>query len=740
MLPAALCILFAARAAGGPSPSDTAAALQQARIDPEQAYRIRELQLSRGDIRIYLTDGLLSFVTPVAGHTFAAVFTTLTSDTGDAEILVLPPQRSERASLASFTESPNLDQHFTTALFLFSDDTAAELLRQIHENSLRKAPQLAIDLAPQLDPAIHELISQINVSLVGSLLDNHKAADGFFYSLVSAPHLGKFDVLYDPSEFEPVAIGRLATGAGGQPAFQLWTSFRPRHAPPFVPLPVRITDYSIDSTIRPDLSLIANARFRYTPDAADGAVLSFALSEKLTVVSAEVDDKPAEVFQSNAPLSASPTPPRTFLLVTQSPPAANQPHHIQITYQGAVIKKTGEGSYFVDERTSWYPLNGTMLTNFDLTFHCPESLRLVSTGELVNEQVSNGIRTVHRRTQRPEHLAGFNLGDYELLTDSRGPYRIECFSNKTAPKQDPHLVAQQAAATLTDYSRRWMELPIHSLAVSPVPAYFGQGFPGLIYLSELAYVRPEDRPPQLRNQRLDTFFSEMLLPHEVAHQWWGNLIVAADYRAAWLMEAMANYSALQLLEQEKGESAVESVLTQYRDDLLRQENGKSIESAGPVDFGSRLLDNAGMPTWHIILYEKGTWILHMLRARMGDAAFSRMQTRLLDKFASTPFTNEGFRNVASEFVPADESDKNLTVFFDAWIYGTGIPHLELRASDLEVSGVDEDFTADIPLHCRSKSGKEEIRWVRATSGSNPVDSNPRSACELPHPEEFLYQP
>ncbi|HEX3682399.1 MAG TPA: M1 family aminopeptidase [Bryobacteraceae bacterium] len=701
---------------------------------------MRDLQLSRGDIRLYLTDGMLSFVTPVVGQTVAAVFTTAGSDTGDAEVLVLPPQRSERASLASFTNSPNLDEHVTSALLLFSDGTATELLAQIEKGRVRKAPELAAELAPKVNPAVEDVLSRIDVRMVGSLLDNHEPAAGFFYALCIGRTLGNFDVLYEPTEFEPVSVGRLGTAADGKPNFELWTSFRPRRAPRFVPPPVAIAAYAIDTTIRPDLSMTATARFEFRSVPADGRVLSFVMSEKLKVLSGAIDGVPAAVFQRVSPLVSEVKSPGTFLLVAAAPVAPGKAHRIEIRYEGSVIRQTGKGVYFVDDRNTWYPTSGTMLAHFDLTFRCPEHLRVVSTGEPVSEDVAAGTRVVHRKTQVPEHLAGFNLGEFEIAEDPHARYRVECFSESAAPLEDPRQILSRTESILDDYTRRWMPLPIHSVAVSPVPGYFGQGFPGLIYLSNLSYLRQEDRPAQLRNPRLDTFFSEMLLPHEIAHQWWGNLVSAADYRASWLMEAMADYSALQFVEREKGAAGLDAVLQQYREDLLHQEKGKPIEAAGPVDFGPRLLDNNGFLAWHLIVYEKGAWVLHMLRERLGEAAFMRMQVRLLQQFSSQPLTNEDFRKLLGEFVPGDQPDPNLSVFFDAWVYGTGIPKLTLARSDLELSGVEDDFSVDVPLHCRASAGKERVQWVRATSGSNPLDLSPNTVCALPPQNEFLYVP
>ena len=166
----------------------------------------------------------------------------------------------------------------------------------------------------------------------------------------------------------------------------------------------------------------------------------------------------------------------------------------------------------------------------------------------------------------PEPLAGFNIGKYQASSLEHGPYRIELFADSLAASST---LPQQAASILDYFSTRWQPLGIHTLAISPVEGYFGQGFPGLVYLSNISYIPQEDRPAGLRNARLDSFFSEMLLPHEIAHQWWGNMVSPADYRSEWLFEAMSNYSALEFLEQSKGRAALDAVLESYRPRFTR---------------------------------------------------------------------------------------------------------------------------------------------------------------------------
>ncbi len=729
------------RAAGEPSATDFSVAVQHLSLDPEQTYRVRDLHLTRGDIKFYLSEGVLSFTRPVAGHTVAAVFTTQGVEAGDAEVIVLPPQRSERVLLASFTKSPNLNEHFGSAAFFFSDNTAGELIRQIRETAAPKAPQLLAPLQSSVEPVLRNISATVELRLIESALDRHRSDRGFFFSVIAGRQLGAFQALYDPDLFEPVSLAKTGEGSGGN-AVQLWTSFRPRRAAAFVPPPSRFNGYKIDGTIDSALALSALVEFRYRADEECGRVLRFDLSDRLRVTAAQIDNRPAEVFERKVTGSAGQRETGgAFLLVSDEPIGAGE-HTVKVAYTGSVIQQTSSKTFFIDDRTTWLPHDGTMQTTFDLTFHCPESLRLVSTGELLSDEVSNGTRTVHRRSTYPEALAGFNLGEFQLAVDESGQYRVESYANGTEAAQ-AKFIAKEAAGILDYYTRVWQRLPARTLAVSPIPGYFGQGFPGLIYLSTISFIREGDRPAALRNPRMKSFFSQMLLPHEIAHQWWGNLVVSADYRTDWLVEALSSYSALQYLETSYGKAVVHSTLDQYREDLLRIENGKPVEQAGPIDLGTRLMNSAGNGAWNTITYEKGAWIIHMLHMRLGDDRFHKLQLALIKNFQARPITNEEFRQTVASVAPLDQPDKDLSLFFETWVYNTGIPYLALQQGpdgwNLIVSHVDEDFTADIPLQCQGKNQANKTFWIRASAGSNPATKLPKLlACTLPDENHFLY--
>ena len=102
--------------------ADFANRIREAGLDPDQCYAVRDLSFTKEDVRFYLTDGYIAFGKPVDGRRYSAIFLTEAED-GDAEVLVFPPSRSERLSLARAGATPNFNEHFKLALMLFTDDT-----------------------------------------------------------------------------------------------------------------------------------------------------------------------------------------------------------------------------------------------------------------------------------------------------------------------------------------------------------------------------------------------------------------------------------------------------------------------------------------------------------------------------------------------------------------------------------------------------------------------------------------
>lgn len=765
----AFALLFASVAT-----AETAAALARAAreigLDRDECYRVRDIVITREDVRIYLNDGHLIFSKPLAGRRIAALFAA-DVDGGDGEVMLLPPNRAERRSLASYTESPNLDEHFGSAAFIFTGDDYNAIAAQIARNpSCRKTPEIGAVIEEQWGPVLRNLGASYQTRLVYDLMSAPARAAGLFAGLFAGLKLGNFDVIYDPQSAEQIRAGKVAS-RGNSLFFDTWTSFPSRGAraltePRKPDLAVR--DFRIEATVNPDLSLTAVTRFKATPSTDDMAVAAFDIAAAMHVSEVTVDGRPAEVLETDAlRVNVARGGNALFLVVPPEPLRAGREYELAIHHAGNVIANAGDRVFYVSARGTWYPLPGLQFASYDLLFRYPRDLELVTPGDVVEDRTEGEWRITRRRTQAPIRMAAFNLGNYAHARVEHGGYVVDVCANRTletalrpktqappvpeAPQRgrratvdtlatleasrvpDPlerlQGLASEVAGALEFMASRFGRPALPHVTVSPIPGAFGQGFPGLIYLSTMAYLKNPPGTGGDVTQQL--FFMDVLQAHEMAHQWWGNRVTAASYRDHWLMEALANYSALLYMEKRHGSRTLETMLESYRTALLKKnEAGESVEAAGPIALGYRLESSQEPRGWRTITYGKGSWILQMLRRRMGDEAFFAMLADLLQRYDRREITTEDFRAVAAAHMPPKSSDPKLETFFDQWVYGTGMPTVKLawslkgKAPNVKLAGtvtqsdVDEEFSVPVPVEIQVARGRTITEWV--TTGNSPT--------------------
>jgi hypothetical protein len=458
-----------------------------------------------------------------------------------------------------------------------------------------------------------------------------------------------------------------------------------------------------------------------------------------------------------------------FLVVPRQPMHAGREYEFEFHHSGKVIADGGDRVFFVTARGNWYPVHGMQFADYDLRFRFPKDLDLVTAGDVVEDRTEGEWRTTRRRTSAPIRMAGFNLGNYAHARVERDGYVVDVCANRALekallprpvdvialpstmrpgkptqienvpmpaapPAPDPlarlHSLASDIASAMEFMASKFGPPALPHLTVSPIPGSFGQGFPGLIYLPTLAYLKPvqTSRNPVAESQEL--FFEDVIEAHETAHQWWGNRVTAATYRDNWLMEALANYSALLYVEKIKGPHAMEVMLDSYRARLLEKtESGQTRESAGPIVLGTRLSSSLSPAAWNAITYGKGSWIVQMLRKRMGDTHFFAMLAAVLQRYDHADLTTEEFRLLASSFLPKSD-DPTLEAFFDQWVYGTGVPGLKLAytvkgtAPALRLTGTitqsdaDDSVSVSAPVEIQIARGNTITEWVR--TGGEPA--------------------
>ena len=130
------------------------------------------------------------------------------------------------------------------------------------------------------------------------------------------------------------------------------------------------------------------------------------------------------------------------------------------------------------------------------------------------------------------------------------------------------------------------------------------------------------------------------------------MVATATYHDEWLMEALANDSALLFLEETKGAGTAIAALQDFRLRLLsKAEDGRTIDSIGPIVMGTRLDSSLAPSAWRDITYGKGSWIIHMLRAAIGPERFPAMLRELRRRYEWKPVTTDAFRELAAGFLP-----------------------------------------------------------------------------------------
>jgi len=224
-----------------------------------------------------------------------------------------------------------------------------------------------------------------------------------------------------------------------------------------------------------------------------------------------------------------------------------------------------------------------------------------------------------------------------------------------------------------------------------MPGPLSQGWPGLIFLSSFSFLNAQEKK-ELHLSPVEMALSESVVAHETAHQWWGDLILWAGYRDQWLVEALANYSALMLLES-KDPARFREVMAKYRDDLLdKNKDGDLLMDAGPVTLGSRLSSSHFPEGYEAISYGRGTWLLHMLRTMMRDAAnkphdtrteepFVRALKKLRERYEGRAITSQQLISVFAQELPPSlwyEDRQSLDWFYEDWVNGNAMPQFDLR--------------------------------------------------------------
>ena len=236
-----------------------------------------------------------------------------------------------------------------------------------------------------------------------------------------------------------------------------------------------------------------------------------------------------------------------------------------------------------------------------------------------------------------------------------------------------------AAPSLAFFSQTIAPYPYEKLALIVGATQFGgmENSSAIVFASTIFNVRP--------NEKMSARFGipqriESLVAHEIAHQWFGDSVTQSTWADLWLSEGFATYFAALFIQKHDGEEAFREHMraAAQRYFTYEKQTNTPIHDTETQDLMQLLNPNN---------YEKGAWVLHMLRKRLGDEAFFRGLRNFYNAHREGIATTEDLRATLEK-----SSGKNLRAFFARWIYGSGHPVYEWASQATEMRNGSNSVT------------------------------------------------
>jgi len=722
---------------------------------PSAQASVKDVVLHRDAMELRLQSGTAYLLTPLQGRTVGIAFI------GAGTLTFAPPLLVEQFNLKRVLGDSTISGPVTAAVFVFADSTAEELKRQLTFGT--GTPQRVGDAQGAVGDALDYLIDGSSHTAIPSLMTAllNKQATGYFAAYIKRSRGESVMIELDPMEAEEVSLYR----RGKMPGQRLETVCEFQRAADLVanvsvaseqPEPLALDNYEIDARIDGSYHFSATATQRLIGRAgrAPQEWARLRLYSELDVDS--VWSEPG------TPLTFYRRDNQYELWVRfPKPVGPGDTLTLRIAYHGGLI---GFGSAiedllpsnwspvrrhefpvldswaYIKDDAFWYPRYTSIQTApFTLTFHTPKKLKFSTIGRLVETTTSGDYTTTKWASEAPTRFVAFNIGKFDQLDihDPRIPpvtVHVNTEAHNTISRLIPtarhpeEFVGADVANSLSFFTTVFGKPTFSQYYATEIPYFHGRAFPGMITLSWYTFLG-------LSTEGQDEIFRA----HEMAHQWWGIGVEPAGYRDAWLSEGFSEFAGMWYMQMVLNDNdKYLKTLSNSRDDIRRERN-----KAAPIGLGYRAGESS-RGDYQLMTYEKGAWILHMLRnmmlntRNMDESRFKAMMRDFYETYRGKRASTNDFEAVVEKHF-----GQPMDWFFNEWVYGTAIPtytfswnaetdstgkpavRLRVRQSDVPVG-----FGMYVPVLIKFADGEAMIRMLVREETTESLVRLPSPAVEV----------
>jgi aminopeptidase N len=347
-------------------------------------------------------------------------------------------------------------------------------------------------------------------------------------------------------------------------------------------------------------------------------------------------------------------------------------------------ERTFFGDNWPDRARHWLPTvdhpRDKAFVEFVVT--APDHYQVVANGELREEtDLEAGLRRTHWASRAPLPTKVMVIGVARFAVEHLDPVA-------GVPLQS-WVYRQDRDAGFAGYAIAARVLPVLVEMLGPFPyaklanvqsttRYGGMENAGAIFYGERSVgdgrgieapsiEAPSIEGPSVEGRNIEGPSIEGLIAHEIAHQWFGDAVTETDWAHAWISEGFATYLTQVYFERTVGEQRLIEGMAQARDRVLRfgrEHPERTVVEARPA---REMLDAN--------TYQKGAWVLHMLRAELGDGRFFDGLRRVVERYRHANASSDDVR--ASFEESAGLPPGALRGFFTQWLERPGHPRLAI---------------------------------------------------------------